>query len=158
MKILIVGGTGFTGSYVVPLLLRKDLHVKCLIRASSYKNVLPHSQIEWVYGDLDDKGSLKRALHGVEVLINVASLGFGHAPNIIQACVDANVQRTIFCSTTAIFTSLSATSKSVRLEAEEAIRRSGLAYTILRPTMIYGSSRDRNMCRLIQYLKKWPII
>lgn len=35
---------------------------------------------------------------------------------------------------------------------------SGLDWTILRPTMIYGSPRDRNMWRLIQYLRRFPLI
>src|SRR5690606_39220197 len=49
-------------------------------------------------------------------------------------------------------------SKSVRLAAEEAIQASGLDYTILRPTMIYGSPRDRNMWRLIRLLKVTPVM
>lgn len=159
MKVLVTGATGFTGSFVVPLLLEKGLRIRCLVRESSDKSVLAYDQIEWVYGDLDDVDSLKKALlQGVEVLVNIASLGFGHAPSIVEACVAAGVERTLFISTTAIFTSLNASSKSVRLAAEETIRGSGLAYTILRPTMVYGSTRDRNMCRLIRYLHRWPIV
>src|ERR1700716_3066834 len=59
---------------------------------------------------------------------------------------------------TAVNTSLNAPSKSIRLAAEATIRGSGLAYTILRPTMIFGSSRDRNICRLVRYLNRWPVI
>src|SRR5262249_29124826 len=57
-----------------------------------------------------------------------------------------------------IFTALEPPTKRVRLAAEEAIRASGLAYTILRPTMIYGTARDRNMARLIRYVQRWPVI
>ncbi|HEX3246935.1 MAG TPA: NAD-dependent epimerase/dehydratase family protein, partial [Chloroflexota bacterium] len=35
---------------------------------------------------------------------------------------------------------------------------SSLDWTILRPTMIYGSPRDRNVWRLIRYLQKYPVI
>jgi nucleoside-diphosphate-sugar epimerase len=35
---------------------------------------------------------------------------------------------------------------------------SGLQYTILRPTMIYGSPRDRNMWRLIRFLRYSPVV
>ncbi|HRQ23630.1 MAG TPA: NAD-dependent epimerase/dehydratase family protein, partial [Anaerolineales bacterium] len=35
---------------------------------------------------------------------------------------------------------------------------SGLDYTILRPTMIYGTPRDRNMWRLIRLLRITPIM
>jgi nucleoside-diphosphate-sugar epimerase len=43
-------------------------------------------------------------------------------------------------------------------EAEEVIRRSSLEYTILRPTMIYGHPRDRNVSELVKVIKKVPIV
>ena len=49
-------------------------------------------------------------------------------------------------------------SKKVRVAAELAIETSGLKYTILRPTMIYGSPRDRNMWRLIKFMRLSPIV
>jgi uncharacterized protein YbjT (DUF2867 family) len=157
-RVLVTGATGFTGSYVVPLLLRDNYHVRCLVRETSKTNVLPVKEVELVYGDLDDFTSLMRGLECMDVLVNIASLGFGHAPNIVKAAVTAGIQRAIFVSTTAVKTNLNVRSKSIRLAAEEAIRESGLAYTILRPTMIFGSSRDRNICRLVRYLNRWPVI
>jgi nucleoside-diphosphate-sugar epimerase len=47
---------------------------------------------------------------------------------------------------------LPARSKAVRLAAEATVRSSGLAWTILRPTMIYGAPGDRNMSRLLALL------
>ncbi|HEX8650334.1 MAG TPA: NAD-dependent epimerase/dehydratase family protein [Pyrinomonadaceae bacterium] len=158
MRVLVTGATGFTGSYVVPLLLQQGAHVRCLVRATSDTSRLPVDQVELAVGDLSDQSSLRRALRGTDALVNIASLGFGHAPNIVNATVAAGVQRAIFISTTAIFTTLDASSKSVRLAAEQSIAASGLRYTILRPTMIYGSSRDRNVCRLIRHLQRWPVI
>jgi nucleoside-diphosphate-sugar epimerase len=32
-----------------------------------------------------------------------------------------------------------------------------MRYTILRPSMIYGADRDRNMIKLLKYLSKWPV-
>lgn len=158
MKLLVTGSTGFTGSFTVPRLIENGFTVRCLVRASSNRSDLSDPCIEWVVGDVEDRASLIRALQDVDALVNIVSLGFGHAPNIVGAAVEAGVKRAIFVSTTAIFTTLNAPSKVVRLRAEKQIAESGLAYTILRPTMIYGSARDRNMCRLIQYLKRWPVI
>jgi len=158
LKILVTGATGFTGSYVVPLLLEKGFSVRCLVRALSDKSRLPSDVVEWAVGDIADLQSLKRAMEGADILVNLASIGFGHAPNIIQAAVSSRVKRAVFISTTATFTTLNAPSKKIRLDAEAAIRKSPLAYTILRPTMIYGSSRDRNMSRLIRYLKRHRLI
>jgi len=157
MKVLVIGGTGFTGSYVVSRLLQRNIQVRCLVRSTSDVSSLPVNQIELVYGDLDDQSSVEKALFETDALVNIASLGFGHAPMIVQACLLAGVRRAVFVSTTAIFTSLNAGSKKARVAAEEAIQKSDLVYTIIRPTMIYGSSRDRNMCRLIHYLRRFRI-
>lgn len=158
MKVLVTGGTGFTGSRVVPLLLDNGFQVRCLTRATSDRSPLAALTVEWTTGDLSDAESLTFAMRGVDALVNIASLGFGHADNIISSAKAAGVTRVLFISTTAIFTQLNAGSKSVRLAAEEAIQTSGLDFTILRPTMIYGSPRDRNMWRLMRLLRVSPIM
>ena len=89
-----------------------------------------------------------------DALVNLASLGFGHAPAIVAAAAGAGLGRAVFVSTTAVTTALPARSKAVRLAAEDTIRTSGLAWTILRPTMIYGAPGDRNMSRLLALLAR----
>jgi uncharacterized protein YbjT (DUF2867 family) len=124
-----------------------------MVRRSSNRQLLPGG-VDIVEGDLDDPESLRAALQGVDMLVNIASLGFGHGPAIAAAAAAACLRRAVFVSTTAVFTTLNARSKSVRLDAETAIRDSGVPYTILRPTMIYGGPGDRNMWRLISYLRR----
>ena len=158
MKLFVTGATGFTGSRVVPLLLKNGYEVRCLHRASSDRSTLSDPKIEWALGDLSDTQALTSAMQGTDALVNIASLGFGHADSIIRAAKDAGIKRAVFISTTAIFTQLNAKSKKVRVAAELAIETSGLQYTILRPTMIYGSPRDRNMWRLIRFIRVSPII
>src|SRR5215211_3059071 len=158
MKVFVTGGTGFTGTYVVPLLLKNGYEVRCLYRPDSDRTLLPQPEIEWAVGDLSDPRSLSTSMQGTDALVNIASLGFGHADSIVHLAQEAGIQRAVFMSTTAIFTQLNAKSKKIRLAAEESIETSGLKYTILRPTMIYGSPRDRNMWRLIQLMRYSPVI
>ena len=158
MKLFVTGATGFTGSQLVPFLLQNGYQVRCLYRPTSDRSVLPEPEIEWVLGDLSDTDSLSASMQGTYALMNIASLGFGHADSILHAAKDSGIQRAIFLSTTALFTQLNTKSKSIRLDAERAIRSSGLQYTILRPTMIYGSPRDRNMWRMIQFMRRSPIV
>jgi len=42
--------------------------------------------------------------------------------------------------------------------AEDTIRASGLEWTIIRPTMIYGTSADRNMARLLDAVRRLPVV
>ena len=158
MKVFVTGSTGFTGSYVVPLLLKNGYQVRCLYRPGSDRSVLPQPEVEWVLGDVSDSQALCAAMRGADLLVNVASLGFGHVDSILDAARGAGIQRALFVSTTAIFTQLNAKSKTVRLAAEQAIESSGLNYTVIRPTMIYGSPRDRNMWRLIRLIRGSPVI
>lgn len=158
MKVFVTGATGFTGSRTVPLLLAQGLVLRCLHRPDSDRSGLPQAGIEWVSGDITDRQGLASLMEGTQALVNIASLGFGHAESIVGAAREAGIQRAVFVSTTAIFTNLNARSKAVRMAAEAAIQNSGLEYTILRPTMIYGSSRDRNICRLIRWLRYFPLI
>ena len=158
MKVLVTGATGFTGSRLVPLLIKNGFQVRVFVRPTSDRSPLSALKVEWATGDFADPDSFTSALRGVDALVNIASLGFGHAESILKSMKEAGVKRGLFISTTAIFTQLNAGSKSVRLAAEEAIQASRLDYTILRPTMIYGSKRDRNMWRLIRLLRITPVM
>lgn len=156
--ILLTGATGFTGAYVLDELLNEGYKVRCFVRKSSDISNLSNKQVEIVYGDFGQFDTIVEALKGVDILINVSSLGFGHASDIIKACEQCGIKRAIFFSTTGIFTNLNPQSKEIRLNAENLIKRSNIDYTILRPTMIYGTHKDRNICRLVKYLYKIRII
>jgi len=158
MKVFVTGATGFSGSHTVSLLLENGYEVRCLYRPRSDRALLPQPEIEWILGDVSDSRALSASMCGTDALVNITSLGFGHADSILRATKDAGIQRAIFVSTTAIFTQLNAKSKKVRIAAETAIETSGLKYTILRPTMIYGSSRDRNMYRLVRWMHYLPFV
>lgn len=156
--VLLTGATGFTGGFVIKQLLHRGIEFDCLVRSSSQIVQLQKLGLNCVEGDLDDLGSLRRVFPGYRALINVASIGFGAAPNIVTACQESGIKRTILVSTTAIFTSLNAKSKAMRQAAEAAIMASDLDYTILRPTMIYGTPSDRNMIKLLRLIQRSPII
>lgn len=156
--ILLTGSTGFLGEFVLKELVKRGYEVACFVRRTSNVDEINKLKVKYVYGELDDYKSICEALKGKHALINIASLGFGHAPSIIKACEEMNVKRAIFVSTTGIFTKLNPDSKGIRLEAERLIKESSLDYTIIRPTMIYGTPRDRNMWRLVKYLRRLPVL
>lgn len=156
--LLVTGSTGFLGSHTIPKLIEQYKGpIRCFVReTSNIENLEQHENIEIIYGSFEDKASFEKALEGVNTLLNIASLGFGHGPSIIESCEKMSVSRGLFVSTTAIFTQLNAGTKVVRGIAEDAIRDSKINSVIVRPTMIYGTDKDRNMCRLAKLLKKTP--
>lgn len=160
MRVLVTGGSGFLGKRVVPLLVAKGHEVAALARTEAASSVVQAAGASPVAGNLDDPATIEKAIVETtpDALVKLSSLGFGHGPPVVTAAERAGMGRAIFISTTAIFTSLPAPSKRIRLEAEEAIRRSGLEWTILRPTMIYGGIDDRNMARLLKMLRRFPLV
>jgi uncharacterized protein YbjT (DUF2867 family) len=158
VRVFVTGGTGFTGRRVVADLLARGHVLTCLVREGGRREVLASRPVEVVTGDLCEIDGLAERMAGHDAVVNVASIGFGHGPGIVRAAEAAGVGRAIFFSTTAIFTSLPAESRAVRLRAEAAVTASGLDWTILRPTMIYGAPGDRNVERLLAAIDRWPVL
>lgn len=160
MNVHVTGGSGFLGGSVIPQLIAVGHVVTGLARTPSAAQRVAELGAQPILGDLDDPASIDAAFgeSGAEVLLNLASLGFGHAPTIVAAAEEAGIQRAVFVSTTSIMTALETTSKPVRIAAEKTIRESGLDWTIIRPTMIYGTPFDRNMARLLLGLRRIPVL
>ncbi len=160
MRLLVTGGTGFLGRRVVDLAINEGHQVVGLARSATAARTLERAGAGTVPGDLDDAASVDAAFRAAkgDALVNIASLGFGHADVIVPAAEAAGLQRAVFVSTTAIFTTLPAPTKRVRTQAEALITGSGLVWTILRPTMIYGGADDRNMARLLTILRRVPLL
>lgn len=158
-KIIVIGGTGFTGSQVVRQLEEiENIEVTCLVRSLERKpNWNGACRFNVVQGDLENLSDLISAFEGHDALIFVASMGFGHMPNVVKACASNKIKRAVFTSSTAIFTRLPAQSKDGREKGEEQVVNSGLDWTLLRPTMIFGRKGDRNIERLVKNLKRFPI-
>lgn len=154
------GASGFLGSRVVPRLIAGGHEVTALTRSSVAAEHVSGLGATPIAGNLDDAGSIEAAFvaQSPEALVNLASLGFGHAPAIVAAAEAAAFHRTVFISTTAIFTRLNPVSRAERSDAEETIRASALEWTILRPTMIYGDAGDRNLARLLRLTRRTPVL
>jgi uncharacterized protein YbjT (DUF2867 family) len=160
MRLLVTGGSGFLGGYVLDEARRRGHEVVALARSDTAAAAVTKHDAEPLTGDFDDPAGLPDVFSSARCssLLNIASLGFGHAPAIVAATRAAGLDRAVFLSTTAVTTTLPARSRAVRLDAEEQIRESGLKWTILRPTMIYGAPGDRNLSRLLTLLPRVPVL
>jgi uncharacterized protein YbjT (DUF2867 family) len=160
MRLLVLGGSGFLGGYVLREAARRGHQCVALARSAQAALIVAGHGAQPIAGDLDDTRRLDDAFAAArcEALLCLASLGRGHGPGIVAAAEEAGIPRAVFVSTTAVMTTLHPPTKQVRLAAEQQIRACPLDWTILRPTMIYGAPGDRNLSRLLAMLSRAAVL
>jgi nucleoside-diphosphate-sugar epimerase len=160
MKLLVLGGSGFLGGYVLREAARRGHQTLAMARSPAASRIVAGHAAQPISGDLDDVRQLDEVFAAArcEALVCLASLGFGHGPGIVAAAEEAGVPQAVFVSTTAVTTALHPPTRQVRLAAEQQIRGCGLDWTILRPTMIYGDAGDRNLSRLLSLLRRAAVL
>jgi uncharacterized protein YbjT (DUF2867 family) len=155
MRILLTGATGLLGGALLKLLLAEGHETRCLIRADSPNaSRLDGEKVEILRGDVAREEDLYRALEDTDALLHVA--GVEYAPHVVRAAGRAGVERILVVGSTSAHSAYAFRS-SPKLGMEELVRGSGLAWTILRPSMIYGSELDRNVHRLLRFLDRSPV-
>jgi NADH dehydrogenase len=137
-RILVVGGTGMLGQPVVRQLLADGRQVRVLSRSPDRARALLGEDCEVVRGDVDDPPSLDAALSGCAgVHINLPDVDPDSesrgVANLAQAAARAGVGRLGYVSGMTV-SEENAWFPIIRgkLQAEEAVRRSGAPYTIFR--------------------------
>jgi uncharacterized protein YbjT (DUF2867 family) len=143
------------GGELLNLLMAEGHEVRCLVRADS-PNVsrLDGARAEVVRGDAGEEADLRGALGGTDAFLHVA--GIEHSPAVVGAARRAGVERLVVVGSTSAHSAYAFRS-APKLKMEEVVRSSGLSWTIVRPSMIYGSERDRNIHRLLRFLDRWPV-
>jgi len=120
MKVLVTGGTGFTGSHLVKRLLGDGSEVKVLARPASNTAFLKDLGVEIIPGDISDRDSVNRAVKGTDKVFNIAAayreaklpeasywaVNFEGTKNIIDACMKYSVSRLVHCSTIGVVSSV----------------------------------------------------
>ena len=71
---LVTGATGFIGHHLVKRLTERGQQVSCLVRRDSDRSGVEGFDPNYCIGDVTDLNSLRRALHGVDVVYHLAGL------------------------------------------------------------------------------------
>ena len=166
--LLVTGITGHSGRYFLQELINNEYEgpIRCIVRKTSDTLLLDNSglNIEKVIGDLNDQGSMDKAMAGVDTVMHISSIFF--SVTVMKAAVKSNVRRAIFVHTTGIYSKYKSASeeykgieKAIDNIIEESNASIGLIY--LRPTMIYGYINDKNMIvfiKMVDKLRLFPVI
>lgn len=149
--ILVTGATGFVGRSLVRELSQAGYPLRALIRPSRGTPRLPRRvPLEVAVASLSDTRGLRAALNNVDIVIHLASAEFqgrrgnllttdmDGTRNLVEAAVDAGVKRFIYLSHLGAERASAYPVLKAKGVAEETIRRSGIPYTILRSSIVYG--------------------
>jgi len=169
--IVVLGGTGFVGRHLVPRLQRDGHTIKVLSRNREKhreSGVLPRVAV--VNADVHDRGALQRHLAGADAAINLVGIlnehgsdgsGFRKAhveltASLLAACAGAGVPRLLQMSSLRAGEGESFYLRT-RGEADALVRASPLAWTIFRPSVIFGDG-DGLFFRFASLLRIAPLL
>lgn len=155
-RFFLAGGTSDVGERVANGIVKHygKESLTCLVRNTSNASVLANLGVRLVIGDVTAPATFQSELNAETIYIDMTHPKHYHKS--IDVVKNASVNRAFFVTTTGIFSQYRSAA-AIYIEGEERIKKSGLIYTIIRPSMIYGTEKDRNMTKLLRYLNKWPI-
>ena len=161
MRLLITGATGHSGVFFLEYLNNNNLgfdSIRCIVRATSDLSVFKNFNnldFEYVQGDIENQDFLNEVASDVDVILNIANIRFSTL--LVEAAVKNSVPWLIGVHTTGRYSKFkSASSEYIAIE-DKLLAERKIDLTILRPTMIYGSMRDKNMSKLVKFLDKSPV-
>ena len=170
-KVLVTGVTGKSGmffykelcqhaeelaDYEFSFVVRNKEKAEALLNCSKLNQRL-------LIGSLADKDFVSEMYRGgVKILLHIASIQYSE--RLVKAAVEVGVERLILVHTTGIYSKYKAAGEGYRqIEAKigEMVKGKGIQLTYLRPTMIYGSLRDNNVCifmKMVDKLRLFPVV
>src|SRR6266852_4222181 len=174
--ILITGATGYIGRHLVARLVQQGEHPRCLVRdVKRAAALLPAGQVEFAQGDTTQAATLAAALQGVDTVVHAAFITADHkqssgnhyevtnvqgTANLIRAAREASVTRIIEMSGLGTRPDKPGTYMQGRYQAEHMLKESGLDWTIIQPSVLFGKDAPfiKGLTDLIRTAPVVPLI
>lgn len=156
MKVSIIGGTGFVGSYIVDRLVEAGHTPRLLVRPDNEGQVEPAEVCERILGDVGDRAAVSECLSGAEAVIYLIGilreypergitfeeLQYRAVERVIKSAAETQTQRFLLMSANGVKADGTPYQRT-KHQAEESLKKSDLAWTIFQPSVIYGDPRGR---------------
>ncbi|SRR5579875_655716 len=171
--ILVTGAAGFVGSRIIARLAEQGEHPRALVRTiTSARGRLPTDEVEIVVGDTTRPETLDAALAGVETVIHCAFITANRKQgpgvnyydtnvtgtrNLVSAARNAGVKRISVMGGLGTRPAKPGSYMETRYEADQAVKQSGLAWSILGPSIQFGEG-SAFFKGLADLIKGFPVI
>ena len=167
MKIFIAGGTGFVGESLVSLLLKRGHFVRTLV----HSRTTAQKGVEQVTGDITRRETFEQYVGGCDAVINLVGiirefpsrgitfdrLHLQATANLVAATTQSGISRYLQMSALGTRPGAVADYHRSKWQAEEAVRGSALAWTIFRPSLVFGP-HDAFINMLAAQLRLAPVM
>ncbi len=171
MKVFVTGATGFVGRAVLRQLLAAGHQARCLVRKGSEDKLPATAGIEVRHGDATEAASLQGMIEGCDAVIHLVGiirefpakgvtferLHVEATRNLIEATKAQGVKRYLHMSANGASPQGSTPYHRTKWQAEEAVRGSGLDWTIFRPSLIFGRDGEF-VTTLAELIRKLPAV
>jgi len=167
--ILITGATGFVGGHLVKRLRATGTALRAVVRNPEKAQALKDLGVDVVPGDMSDKASLVKAANGALRVVHLVGI-IQEAPgatfknvhvdgtaNLLDAAQKTGVRQFVYQSALGTRPNARSAYHQSKWAAEELVRTSGIPFTILRPSLIYGEG-DQFTIRLSSMIGLSPVL
>jgi len=170
-RIFVSGGTGFVGRHVVRALVARGFLVRCLVRPGSESHLKGFESIDRVPGDVMRPDGLVASAEGCAAMVNLVGIIREHrargisyerlhvraTQNMLGVAKAAGIKRYVQMSALGARPQAPSAYHRTKWRAEEAVRESGLDWTIFRPSIIFGPG-DEFISVLAQMIRRSPVV
>ncbi len=172
--VFVTGGTGFVGRAVVGALLADGHRVRCLVRPGSEGRLPRRDGVEPVAGDATTPVGLADAVRGADAVVHLVGiirefpargitferLHTRATEHVVGAAREAGARRFLHMSSLGTGPAARSLYHRTKWAAEQAVRASGLEWTIFRPSVIFGPGDGfvSLIARLVRWFPVVPVI
>lgn len=139
MKTLVIGGTGTVGAHIVRSPALTNHSIRVMSRVSDNLVGLP-SNAQGCIGDLARSSSLKQAMDGADQVFLTTPLSENESKlglNGVKIAQESGIKRIVYLSVLMPEGSEHIPHFASKIPIEQAIKKSGIPYTILRPNIFF---------------------
>lgn len=169
LVVLVTGATGFLGRRVVHELLERGYDVRCLVHTPGKERMFCHREVEVQYGNVQDSASLSNAFYDVDAVVHLVGIihpkrrdSFedvhrGGTANVLAAAKEAGARHFLHLSVIGAANDRSYPYLYTKWLGEQEVVRSGIPYTIFRPSVLFGEG-DEFLNALAGLVRLFPLV